>query len=202
MPGSLPGAVDGLAAGSITELPFTPSTFDAVWCANTLQFLNDDDLVRTLAEFRRVVRPGGLVAVKDVDMTGFRFSPAPPLLASHLAEACITGDDVAPESHGSLRGRELRTWMERSGLVDVRQRASLIERWAPLSAVETQFWSDWLPYLAALAAKRSVPSHDLDTWRRVATPEAAREFVAQPGFYGCELQVVAVGRVPDAGGGS
>src|SRR5258707_11703351 len=47
--------------GSIVALPFPNDAFDAVWCANTTQYLTDDELTTTLGEFRRVVRPGGLV---------------------------------------------------------------------------------------------------------------------------------------------
>ena len=50
--------------GDLLALPYADDTFDALWCANTSQYLSDDEAARALAEMRRVVRPGGLVAVK------------------------------------------------------------------------------------------------------------------------------------------
>lgn len=49
--------------GSVLALPYADDAFDAVWFAATSQYLTDDELAMALAEFRRVVRPGGLVAI-------------------------------------------------------------------------------------------------------------------------------------------
>lgn len=192
------GRIGGTAVvgGAISALPLANGSVDGVWCANTLQYLDDDDAIETLRDFGRVVRQGGPVAVKDVDMTAFKIAPAPAFLGAHLAEACATGPDVTPQSRGSLRGRELRLLMQRAGFVDVRQASFVIERWGPLSGADARFWSEWLPYLSQLAQSRGVPEEDLETWRLVATPELAQSFVTRDGFYGCELQVVCRGRRP------
>ena len=39
-------------------MPFRNETFDAVFCCYLLELLSGDDIARTLAEFRRVLRPG------------------------------------------------------------------------------------------------------------------------------------------------
>jgi SAM-dependent methyltransferase len=190
---------ESLALAGASDLPFATAAFDAVWCANLLQYFDDASAAAVLTELRRVVRPGGLVAIKDVDMTGLRFGPAPPFIALHLAEACIQGEDVRPESQGSLRGRALRRTLEASGLSDVWQRTFPIERWAPLEAATRRLWSDWLPYLAGLALDRVHDRNDLTLWSTIATPEAASRYVDRPDFYCCELQVLAVGTVPGSG---
>jgi ubiquinone/menaquinone biosynthesis C-methylase UbiE len=192
---NLDAVIDLATVGTISALPFAADSLDAVWCANTLQFLDEGELLHTLQEFTRVVRPGGTVAVKDVDMTGFRLYPAPPLLASRLAQACIMGGNASKQSFGSLRGRDLHAWLRGSGLEDVKQQSFLIERFSPLDAATTQLLTEWLPYLAGLAAQRGVPQEDMVVWRRLATPELALDFIQQPDFYCCELQVVATGRV-------
>jgi ubiquinone/menaquinone biosynthesis C-methylase UbiE len=46
---------------SAYAIPFAAEEFDVVFCAQTLQFL--DDRLRALAEMRRVLRPGGRVAL-------------------------------------------------------------------------------------------------------------------------------------------
>ncbi len=184
--------------GSLGSLPYPDDAFDAVWCANTTQHFDDEELPAVLAELCRVVRPGGLVAVKDVDMNLLRLFPADPFLVLHLCEASLRVDRVTAESRGSLRGRELRRWLERSGLTEVWQRTTLIERWAPLRPVERRFFGDWLAYLAGLAEERGVPEADLATWRALRDPTAPDHLLDHPEFYASEGQVVAVGRVPDA----
>ena len=183
--------------GSLTDLPYPDRQFDALWCANVLQYFTEAELMAVLAELRRVVRPGGLVAVKDVDMQLVRLHPADPFLVAHLSEVSIRGERATPESRGALRARELRRWLERAGLVDVWQRSTLIERWAPLRPVERQLWAEWLAFLAGLAEERGVPEADLVVWRTLRDPAGPDHLVDHPEFYACEGQVVAVGRVPD-----
>jgi len=182
--------------GSLTALPFPDESFDAIWCGNVAQYFSDDDLLLVLAEFRRVARPGGLVAVKDVDMQLVRLYPADPFLVAHLSEVSVRNSRLGPESRGALRGRELRRWLERGGLGDVWQRTTMIERWAPLRPVERQLWSEWLAFLAGLAEERGVPEADLETWRTLKEPNAPGHILNHPEFYACEGQVVAVGRAP------
>jgi ubiquinone/menaquinone biosynthesis C-methylase UbiE len=197
----LPCPVEARTA-SLRALPYSDDAFDAVWCANTTLHFGNEELPSVLAELRRVVRPGGLVAVKDLDTNLLRFYPADPFLVFHLSESGLSGlhaERETAESIGSLRGRELRRWLERSGLTEVWQRTTLIERWAPLRSVERQFFGDWLAYLAGLAEKRGVPKADLAAWRSVRDPDAPDYLLDHPEFYACEGQVVAVGRVPGGG---
>lgn len=191
--------------GSVTDLPFPDESFDAVWCANVLQYFPDEAVPDVLAELTRVVRPTGSVAIKDVDMTLLRFEPADPFLVAHLSEASLRSDGGRGKagfgswSEGSLRGRVLRRHLERAGLDDVWQRTTLIERWAPLSAAERRLWSEWLAFLATLAQERGVPEGDLPAWRTLQDPDDPGNPVNDPGFYGCEGQVVTVGRKPSPG---
>ncbi|MBA2451224.1 MAG: class I SAM-dependent methyltransferase [Chloroflexi bacterium] len=182
--------------GSLTALPYPDRHFDAVWCANVLQYFTAEETRHVLAELCRVVRPGGVVAVKDVDVQLVRIAPADPFLVSHLCDVSIRGPAATAQSVGSLRGRELRRWLEQAGLEAVWQRSTLIERWAPLRPVERRFWSEWLTYLAGLAEARGVLLSDLETWRALRDPTAPDYLLDHPEFYGCEGQVVAVGRVP------
>jgi len=59
-----------VAAAGVEALPFRPSVFDAVYCADVLQHLSRDDAARTVAEFARVLRPGGLVLIRTAARRG------------------------------------------------------------------------------------------------------------------------------------
>lgn len=126
------GIVTPVAArvDSVTALPYADATFDAVWCANTSQYLADNELRAALGEFRRVVRPGGLVAFKESDRALTHFPTAPPLLVAHLFEAMARGGGV--QAMGNLRGASLAGWLREAGMVGIRTRTALVERGAPL----------------------------------------------------------------------
>lgn len=185
-------------AGSALQLPFAGETFDAVWSANLTQYFDDTDLEVLLAEAVRVARPGATIAIKDVDMSALRIFPGNAFLGPHLAEACAVTPPVSSESVGSIRGRALRGWLQRAGLEETWQRTFPIEYLGPLEGSALRLWAAWLPYLARLASEKGVPEADLLTWRAVADPEAAAAFVQRDEFYGCEVQVLAVGRKPSA----
>jgi ubiquinone/menaquinone biosynthesis C-methylase UbiE len=51
------GAVD------VRDLPFRDASFDAVMCCYLLELLAQEDIVRTLEEIRRVLRPGGVFSL-------------------------------------------------------------------------------------------------------------------------------------------
>ena len=54
-----------LAQAPATALPFADGSFDAVVCVQVLEYVAD--LAGALAEFHRILRPGGRVVIWDVD---------------------------------------------------------------------------------------------------------------------------------------
>lgn len=84
------GAADDVVQGDLSRLPHTDSSFDGVLAWYSIIHFSPDELIGPLAEFRRVLRPGGVVLVAfqagagrrsitrayghDVDMTAFRHS--------------------------------------------------------------------------------------------------------------------------------
>ena len=180
--------------GSVLDLPYADGHFDAVWCANMAQYLPDDDFLAMLHEFRRVVRPGGLVALKDFDATHTQHFPEDPGL---LWRFCMARAEVSDMSRGVLRGRGFRRWLERAGLQNVRQETLLIERWAPLKPIEREFLTDLLYYWAEQAAEGGIPEEDQAFWRRFNDRNGIDPPVNDPEFYWCEANALAVGTVPE-----
>ena len=180
--------------GSILDLPYADQSFDAVWCANTSQYLSDTELLTMLQEFRRIVRPGGLIAIKEYDITAQQVQPTTPMLFLHLWEAlCRIGDQVACYLFRTL---SLPHWLREVGLIELRQKPTLIVRSQPLRPVEKKFVGALLEYYAGKAEQAALPAEELDLWRKLRDLDAGDHIIHHPDFqYRC-IQTVFVGRVP------
>jgi ubiquinone/menaquinone biosynthesis C-methylase UbiE len=182
--------------GSVTALPYPDGHFDAVWIGNVLMYFDDAALADVLTECKRVIRPGGLLAVKEPDPALQRFFPADPMVSLHFFDAWRRqfGYERMIFS-GWFRTRELRRWLERAGFVDVRQRTFPIERWAPLTATERQYFADTIAYLASLADELDLPDDEHAFWRIQRDPTSPDHLLNQPDFYSGAGQVVVIGHV-------
>jgi len=185
-------------AGTVLALPYPDAAFDAAWFANTTQYLTDDELATALAELRRVVRPGGLVAVKEADAGLNRVLPAPP--GFNLRFMLAAADAGATQPKGMVRAATLPGLLRRAGLAGVWRRATLIERVAPLAPPARQFWQGLLATLAADTATLNLPTADQELWARFRDPAALDAYLDDPEFCGCEGNILTVGTVPEGSG--
>jgi len=115
--------------GDVYTLDFADDSFDVVHAHQVLQHL--DDPVRALREMRRVTRPGGLVAVRDVDFgTAVAHPPVPDWLEIYEPTVrCMGGEPHA--------GRHLLAWAHEAGFTDVTCSASA---WCFATAPERAWW--------------------------------------------------------------
>jgi ubiquinone/menaquinone biosynthesis C-methylase UbiE len=116
-----------LRVGSMIDLPFADAAFDCVWCANVAAYLTTAEFARVMGEFRRVTKPGGLVAVKDLDVTLFQFLPLDPAILARLAAARRT-KEVGTGLLGGWCGPSLGPFVRQAGLTDLVRRSWLVER--------------------------------------------------------------------------
>jgi ubiquinone/menaquinone biosynthesis C-methylase UbiE len=96
--------------GSAYDLPFPDESFDVVYANTVLLYLREP--VRALRELRRVLRPGGIAAVSDDDISTTVFSPDIPEL--HLVGDLFVRA-VAHEGGNTSYSRHLRTLMLEAG---------------------------------------------------------------------------------------
>jgi arsenite methyltransferase len=180
--------------GSILDLPYDDDSFDAVWNANTTMYLTDDELCTMLAEYRRVTRPGGLIAIKAYDGTTEQVQPSTPTLFIHLIETrCRNGSQL---DCGLLRVIELPKWLREAGLVDLQQKPTLVVRFQPLDSAVKQFVADLLQGLEQQAQQVELPEEEARLWKKLADTNSPDHILCHPDFQYRVIETVFVARVP------
>ncbi|TGR99327.1 SAM-dependent methyltransferase, partial [Mesorhizobium sp. M2E.F.Ca.ET.209.01.1.1] len=111
------------------------------------QYLSGDQLTKAMEEFCRVVKPGGLVAVKEVDISVWQFQPLDPKLTWRLLDSL--SDDV--QLSGAMRGTRLAAWFRATGLENVSATTTLAERRQPLRPVERDYIRNEIKFLSGRA---------------------------------------------------
>ncbi len=183
--------------GSVAALPFPDHAFDAVWCANVSQYLTDDELATALAECRRVVRPGGLVAFKEADANAVCDYPMDMAIWWRTLDAMARQGNT--QTRGVMRAAALRRWLERAGLEDVRQQLFPEECWAPLPPTVRESEGIFLRFIASLTEGLDLPEADRAFWRAQADPAHPDALINHSDYYHRIGYDLAVGRVPAGG---
>jgi ubiquinone/menaquinone biosynthesis C-methylase UbiE len=102
------------AVGDVYALDLPDGSFDVVHAHQVLQHLSDP--VAALVEMRRVLAPGGLLAVRDSDYGAFTWSPASAGLDRWLELYHQLTERNRAEADA---GRYLGSWVRAAGFTDV-----------------------------------------------------------------------------------
>lgn len=94
------------------QLPFQDGSFDAVFANAVLWHLREP--VRALLEMRRVLRPGGIIGLRDCDWGGRIHAPATPILEEYYA---LTPRIRQHNGGNPFLGRDLRGLLLEAGFV-------------------------------------------------------------------------------------
>lgn len=119
-------------AGDATALPLPAGAVDVAHAHQVLHHVADP--VAVLREMRRVVRPGGLVAVRETDWSGYAWYPRVPALDDwlDLLRGAVRRAGGEPDA-----GRRLASWARAAGFTDVTASADV---WCFASPEERAFW--------------------------------------------------------------
>jgi ubiquinone/menaquinone biosynthesis C-methylase UbiE len=131
------------------ELPFSDSSFDLIWCAQSLISLDPKRAVREMA---RVVMRRGIVAVLEVDEFYRVLLPWPADLEAALPLA-IQQATIAQYGDAKRNSpvRKLRTLLRHVGFSSIRRETRAFDRCAPFDVATSRFLLWHLKYLREFA---------------------------------------------------
>jgi ubiquinone/menaquinone biosynthesis C-methylase UbiE len=120
--------------GSVYELPFPDASFDVAYAHQVIQHLREREAA--LREMLRVVRSGGLVAVRDIDWGTVAYWPHDPWI-----DRFIEVHQKAWYRNGGepQMGRHLRALFNRAGVADIRITATV---WCYATRGDTVEWGE------------------------------------------------------------
>jgi SAM-dependent methyltransferase len=126
------GAPVVFEVADVYSLPYAGASFDVVHAHQVLQHLTDP--VAALREMARVCRPGGVVAVRDVDYAATTWFPPSAGLERwlELYEQVARHNRAEPDA-----GRRLLSWAHAAGLRDV---VATTSSWCFATPEERQWW--------------------------------------------------------------
>jgi ubiquinone/menaquinone biosynthesis C-methylase UbiE len=115
----------------VLALPYSESSFDVVHAHQVLQHLSDP--VTALREMRRVLRPGGVLAVRDADYGAMRWFPDSAGLDAWRSLYLTLTSHHHPDA-----GRRLLGWTQEAGFDDVSPSASV---WCFAEPDDRDWWA-------------------------------------------------------------
>jgi SAM-dependent methyltransferase len=168
-----PGNVT-FAVGDVHALAFADGTFDVVHAHQVLQHVADP--VAALREMRRVCAPGGIVAARDADYSGFIWYPQPAALDlwRDLYQRVARANRGEPDA-----GRRLLSWAQQAGFGDLTPTGSL---WCYATAATRDWWGGmWADRILHSTVAGDLVRLELATTEQLEEIAAAwREWAAAP----------------------
>lgn len=133
---------------NVHDLPFPDASFDVVYCSAVLSHLRERG--KALREMHRVLKPGGLIGVRNDDLDGYLMAPAEPLL---MQAWTLFGQFVQHNGGNAWAAKYLRTWLREAGFIQVEMSAAYEYYGTPAA---TASWSNTIVEILADLAPRMI----------------------------------------------
>ena len=168
------------------------ASFDVVHAHQVLQHLTDP--VTALREMRRVMRPGGVLAVRDSDYAGFVWAPRLPELDRwlelyHQVTACNGAEADA--------GRHLLGWVQQAGFADIAAGSST---WTFADPESRAWWAgSWAERVERSSLAEQAVAYGLsDASELAAIAQGWRRWAETPDGFFAVLHAEVLARCPVA----
>lgn len=169
--------------GDGTAIPLPDRSVDWIWCGDVLHHILDTE--KAVREFRRVVRPGGWIVVKESQVLSAMFLPGHPELERRiqLAEIRRTLDEGGGRSFQERR-QTTPASLRAAGLSPVTMRTYMLERRSPLGPADhaylqhTVFSRNWGDRLRELLS-----ADDWTERTRLCDEESPANVLRSPDYY-------------------
>jgi len=176
--------------GSVYELRFPDASFDVAYAHQVFQHLREP--AAALREMLRVVRPGGLIAVRDVDWGTATYWPLDPwidrFIDTHMKTFARNGGDPR-------MGRELRALFNAAGVTDLQVSAAV---WCYTTPEDTADWGNSYAerLLTSPMGERAIEYGFASREDIRAMASAFRAWAAHPDALWAFVHVAALARKP------
>lgn len=175
---------------NVHELPYPDASFDVAYAHQVFQHLTARQAA--LREMLRVVKPGGLIAVRDVDWGSTVYWPQDPWMNRFLEvyQEAARGLGGEPQM-----GRHMRALFHEAGMSEAHVTAAV---WCYTSEEETLTWGDSYAdrLLTSSMGERPVETGLATRADIEAMAEAFRVWARKPDALWAFTQVAALGRKP------
>lgn len=193
-----------IKADLLETLPFDNNTFDLIWTVDVLHPSKGFDQMKVLEEFKRVLRPGGVIAVFHTTWLRPMYLPGYSYLEQAMSRAreymyyaeegekniYWSGDKHPERAQGWLRNigfRECQTSLHPSF-------------WSqPLSNEVRQFVDMRINLIYKKAIEQysdkvAFSDEDMIQWSKISSPESSEYILNQPDYYCAAYSMLAIGK--------
>jgi len=175
---------------NVTLLPFPDESFDWAWSCDCIGYPSIESL-SPLTELKRVVKPGGIVAI--LGWTAQQFLPGYYLLEVRLNAAC---SGFAPPLSGAkpqMHIQRAMSWYVAAGFFEIGIKTVVETISAPLgndirTGLASMFEMLWLTEDSPLSAG------DMDIYKRLCDPKSSDYILNLPDYYGFYVYTMVFGR--------
>lgn len=185
----------------VSNMPFDDGGFDFVWCAQSLVSLSNPEetppsgeLKKALAEFRRVLKPGGIIALLEQDAMHYLLLPWPAELELAIQRAEREGFRRIYGQPAQLDvGRHLGRILSGAGFQLQRRMSLTADRQGVLAGLDQKFLEAYFIELRRRILQ-DLSRDELSEFDRLTDPHSQDSFFRDANFEMTWLEFVCLAR--------